>query len=132
MTAIATRMMTEIATKVQVGIAACVITVAAAVPAVVANAEPTVPAPIAPVTQVLGSGPILGPVDFAEQTFGWWFPTPVSDGSDSPPRTAVNRFSALVLAAAGIFILPVAAFFVAVAAFLGVLFQIGPYGTGRN
>jgi hypothetical protein len=121
-------MIPEIATKVQVGIAACAITVATAVPAVVANAEPAVPAPIAPVTQVLGSGPILGPVDFAEQNFGWW----LLPGSDGQSSTVINYFSALILAAAGIFILPVAAFFAAVAAFVGVLFRIGAYGTGRS
>jgi hypothetical protein len=128
MTAIARKMIPEIATKVQVAIAACAITVAAAVPAVVANAEPIVSAPIAPVTQVLGSAPILGPVEFAEQNLGWW----LLPGSNGQSRTEINTFSALILAAAGIFILPVAAFFAAVAAFVGIFFQIGPYGTGRS
>jgi hypothetical protein len=128
MTVIAKTMMSEIATKVQVGIAACAITIATAVPAVVANAEPALPAPMAPVTQVLGSAPILGPVDFAEQEFGWW----LLPGSDGQSRTEINRFSALILAAGAIVILPLVAFFVAVAAFVGILFQVGPYGTGRS
>jgi hypothetical protein len=128
MTAIATNVIPEIATKVKIGTAACAIAVAAAFPAVVANAEPAVPAPIAPVTQILAE-PILGPVDFAEQNFGWWFPTP---GSDGESRTEISRFSALILAAGAIFILPITAFFVAVAAFVDILFQVGPYGTGRS
>jgi hypothetical protein len=128
MTAIATKM----TTKVQTITAACAIAIAASVPAVVANAEPAVPVPIAPVTQVLSSGPILGPVDFAEQTFGWWFPVPVADGSDSPTRTTLSHFSQIILAFGGIFILPITAFFVAVAIFVDVLFQVGPYGTGRT
>jgi hypothetical protein len=121
MTAIARKMIPEIATKVQVAIAACAITVAAAVPAVVANAEPLVSAPIAPVTQILAE-PILGPAHIAEQIV---CPTP---GPDCPSRTPITAFSALVLAAAGLFILPVVFFFAVVSAF----FRIGPYGTGRS
>jgi hypothetical protein len=125
MTAIATNVIPDIAMKVKIGTAACAIAVAAAVPTVVANAEPAIHAPIAPVTQILAD-PILSPAHIAEQRL---CPIP---GPDCPARTPINRFSALILAAAGIFILPVVAFFTAVAIFVGVLFQIGPYGTGRG
>jgi hypothetical protein len=125
MTAIATKVIPEIAMKVKIGTAVCAIAVAAAVPAVVANAEPAVPAPIAPMTQILAE-PILGPVDFAEQNF---CPTP---GPDCPSRTPIDAFSALVLTAVGIFILPVVVFFAVVGAVVSAFFRIGPYGTGRS
>ena len=98
-------------TKLQIGIAASAIAIAASVPAVVANAEPAAPVPLAPVMQIL-SEPTLGPLKILE------------DGA----RVFIDTFGALVVFAAGVFFLPVIAFYEIVNSFLHRP-QPGPYGT---
>ena len=123
MTAIATRMIPEIATKLKIGTAACAIAVAAAFPAQVASAEPVLPAPMAPVTQVLAE-PILGPINFAEQ-----FCVVGTPGCDAQ-RILIGAFTALIVSAATLVLLPVFVVTAVAAAVFGGFFRPGPYGTG--
>src|SRR5690349_2124433 len=105
------------ATKLQIAVAASAITIAAAVPAVVAHAEPVAPAPLSPVSQIL-SQPIFVPGNIAEQPFPF----------EGPARVLIDGFGALVVFAAGVFFLPVIAFYEIVTSFLNRP-QPGPYGT---
>jgi hypothetical protein len=104
------------ATKLQIGVAASAIAIAATIPGVVANADTAAPAPLAPVVQML-SEPSLGPISFPEQNI-------IIDGA----RVLIEGFGALVVFAAGVFFLPVIAFYEIVTSFLNRP-QPGPYGT---
>ena len=121
--------LSTIGTKFQIGVAASAIAIATALPTA-AHAAPYMPAPIAPVTQVL-TGPILGPVTFAEQV------CPVPGSLECAIQGAFEGFAALVLTAVQIgvelVLLPVR--FVinvvqAVVQAIANIFRPGPYGTG--
>lgn len=111
-------------TKLQVAAAASVIAIAAVVPSVSANADTALPVPKAPVVQIV-SGPIVGPVDIAQQPF----PFPIFPNGG---RVLLDAFGAVILVTFGIVLIPLIAAFEIIRAFTDPIFQPGPYGTGRS
>lgn len=131
-------------TKFQAGVAALIIAAAAVLtPAAIAHAQPdlmpTIPA--SPLTDIFGTEPILGPINFSADVPWWWFGTPDPNAAaaitPAPPIPGNIIFVFQPLALVPGFLQPVAGWFlnllptanICFGAFGGLGASFGPYGT---
>lgn len=120
-------------TKLQAAAAACVIAAAATItPAAIAEARPDL-IPASPMSQLLGSDPIQGPIQLAADVPFWWYGNPNNPSASVPqPGTIVFQFTPLALLPG--FIQPYVGWFLQfipnfAICFAGLGASIGPYLT---
>jgi hypothetical protein len=115
-------------TKFQMVAASSAVAAAAVLtPAAVAAAKPDL-MPTTPVTQMFSTGPMFGPISFAQSSPWWWFGN--APDPSAPPSTVILSFQPLALLPG--FIQPLLGFFRAInldVCVAGLSARIGPYGT---